>query len=129
MKKILLPLIMIIAFGYSAQAQSKMDDAAVFTANHICNCINIVYKDLESMLAASDDQMKGFDDCMNSINAQMEEKFAGLELEPGFTEEGMFMLMVKKLETIEGCTLAHDIMQMGISTEGDDDLNLDIDED
>lgn len=128
MKKILLPLIMIFAFGYSAQAQSKMDKAAVFTADHICNCFNKVYKDMDSVLAADDDQIKDFDDCMNSINDQMEQKFAGLELEPGFTEEGMFILMVEKLGTKEGCELAHMMMQLGMSTD-EDDTNTNEDED
>jgi hypothetical protein len=43
----------------------------------------------------------------------MKKKYENLELEPGFSDEMMFDLMLKKLASKEKCALASMLMEMG----------------
>jgi hypothetical protein len=54
---------------------------------------------------------------MESNTEKMKKKYENLELEPGFSDEMMFDLMLEKLAVKEKCALASMLMEMGRNAE------------
>lgn len=47
MKKILLALILLSSYQFSFAQEDKFNEAAEFAANHICDCVNHVYSEID----------------------------------------------------------------------------------
>lgn len=114
MKKVFLTLFAFSAIALSVNAQSKFDKAAEDVATAICNCINKTYVSMEDIIAdeAGEKGIK-FQECMEENTEKMKKKYENLELEPGFSDEMMFDLMLEKLAAKEKCALASMLMEMG----------------
>ena len=114
MKKIFLSLLAFSAFGTSIQAQTRFEKAAEDAAIVICNCVNKTYKSFDEIMEDEDGTKgKQLEECMEANNELMDKKFEGLELEPGFSDEMMFNLMLEKLAEKEKCAIANMMMQLG----------------
>jgi hypothetical protein len=118
MKKVFLSILVFTAISSGVNAQSVFDKAAEDVANAICNCVNKTYKSVEE-IAADETGEKGilFQECMESNTEKMKKKYENLELEPGFSDEMMFDLMLEKLAVKEKCALASMLMEMGRNAE------------
>ncbi len=114
MKKVFLSIFVFTALSSGLSAQSVFDKAAEDAANVICNCVNKTYKSMEE-IAADETGEKGimFQECMESNTEKMKKRYENLELEPGFSDEMMFDLMLEKLAVKEKCALANMLMEMG----------------
>ena len=114
MKKVFLTLLAFSAITLGVNAQSKFDKAAEDVATAICNCVNKTYVSMEDIIAdeAGEKGIK-FQECMEENTEKMKKKYENLELEPGFSDEMMFDLMLEKLATKEKCALASMLMEMG----------------
>jgi hypothetical protein len=114
MKKVFLTLFAFSAIALSVNAQSKFDKAAEDVATAICNCVNKTYVSMEDIIAdeAGEKGIK-FQECMEENTEKMKKKYENLELEPGFSDEMMFDLMLEKLAAKEKCALASMLMEMG----------------
>jgi hypothetical protein len=118
MKKVLLTLFTFLAIALSVNAQSKFDKAAEDVANAICNCVNKTYKTIDEIAADETGEKEiAFQECMDSNTEKMKKKYENLELEPGFSDEMMFDLMLEKLAAKEKCALASMLMEMGRQTD------------
>ena len=121
MKKLVLSILAFSAIGISANAQSKFDKAAEDAAIVVCNCVNKTYKSFDEIMSDEDGvKSKQLEECMEANNELMNKKFEGLELEPGFSDEMMFKLMLEKLASKEKCELANMMMQLGRQVEDEE---------
>ena len=119
MKKVLLMLFAFSAIAISVNAQSKFDKAAEDVANAICNCVNKTYVSMDEIIAdETGEKGRAFQECMESNTEKMKKKYENLELEPGFSDEMMFDLMLEKLAANEKCALASMLMEMGRQGDG-----------
>ena len=125
MKKVFLTLLAFSAITFGVNAQSKFDTAAEDVATAICNCVNKTYVSMEDIIA-DEDGAKGlmFQECMDENTEKMKKKYENLELEPGFSDEMMFDLMLKKLASKEKCALASMLMEMGKQTEDIEEVEV-----
>jgi hypothetical protein len=121
MKKIIISLVALPAFVTCLNAQSRFEKAAEDAAIVVCDCVNKTYKSFDEIMSDEDGvKSKQLEECMEANNELMNKKFEGLELEPGFSDEMMFKLMLEKLASKEKCELANMMMQLGRQVEDEE---------
>jgi hypothetical protein len=120
MKKIFLPLVGFLLFGFQLNAQSTQQSLRGQyiheSAEIMCNCINNSFSSLEEMADETSEKWIEFQTCIGASEEGLKEKYAEIENDPTFNDEIYGNLLIEELSQMEGCELAHTLILMSAAS-------------